>query len=121
MTALCVSKQHSQQDQLRFVQAQAKVEGDLKQSLALLNASQQRLTILDVEKEVWSAHRRVIESAAHANSPGSFRSQVTSSRESSKYYQQRLRNYKQRHTDKQRDLQNLDKLITRAACTPQST
>ncbi len=51
LTALWQQQQSMQHEQLKLVQAEAKVEGDLNQSLALLNAAQQRLTTLEVERE----------------------------------------------------------------------
>lgn len=51
VTSLYRQQQQLQQEQLKQVQAEAKVEGDLGRAMALLNASQQRLTTCEVERE----------------------------------------------------------------------
>ncbi|MDP1835184.1 MAG: chromosome segregation protein SMC [Chlamydiales bacterium] len=114
VTALWRQQQHSQQEQLRLVQAQAKVEGDLNQSLALLNASQQRLTTLDVEKEgLGQRIEGLTEVAAQREAAlEALGSQVTSNRDKLEVLSGTIEELQQRHTVKQRDLQDLDKTIT---------
>lgn len=114
MSALWRRQQQGQQDQIKLIQAQAKTEGDLNQSLALLNAAQQRLTVFDVEKEGISQRIQASEQAVAEREKilENLGSQVTQNRDKLESLSVTLEELQEHSSAKLREVQAVDRSLT---------